>query len=67
LKVAFPIHPGLVSTDRAIESWGEERLKKFGGISPEESVESVLKVIDEATVEKDGGVFRNYDGSVIPW
>jgi hypothetical protein len=34
-----------------------------GPISPEESVEMVLSVIDKATVDKDGGAFVSHYGN----
>lgn len=34
-----------------------------GSISPEQSVDMVLKVIDEATVEKSGGSFVSHYGN----
>lgn len=50
-------HPGWVRTD-------------MGGpnatLSPEESVRSMLKVIDGLT-GKDSGKFFNYDGAPLPW
>jgi NAD(P)-dependent dehydrogenase (short-subunit alcohol dehydrogenase family) len=50
-------HPGWVRTD-------------MGGanatLSPEESVTSLLKVIDGLT-SKDTGKFYNYDGGTLPW
>jgi NAD(P)-dependent dehydrogenase (short-subunit alcohol dehydrogenase family) len=63
---AIPIHPGLVDTDMARAAVDSETMKSMG-ISTEVSSKSILKIIDEATVEKDGGVFRNFDGSVLPW
>ena len=37
-----------------------------GGISPEESVRSMRKIIDEFTLE-DSGRFIRYDGTGLPW
>jgi hypothetical protein len=67
-SVAIPIHPGTVETDMARSVFvDEQEIRSMGGITSEESAKSVLTLIDEATVEKDGGVFRSYDGSIIPW
>jgi hypothetical protein len=37
-----------------------------GGISPEESVHGMRKVIDEFTLE-DSGRFIQYEGTELPW
>lgn len=51
------LHPGWVKTDMG----GAE-----ADLTPEESVRSVRKVLDNITFA-DSGKFLNYDGSPIPW
>jgi NAD(P)-dependent dehydrogenase (short-subunit alcohol dehydrogenase family) len=65
--VIFPMHPGVVETELIKSVWSDDLVKESGGIKPEESARLILDVTDHATVEKDGGVFRDIDGSVIPW
>jgi NAD(P)-dependent dehydrogenase (short-subunit alcohol dehydrogenase family) len=55
------IAPGMVETPLLRQSGFPGR-----GISPEESVTGMLKVIDGMTLESNGKAI-NYDGSVIPW
>ncbi|KAF7972914.1 hypothetical protein HWV62_16560 [Athelia sp. TMB] len=66
--VAFPISPGAVATDLAKKSASAaldpELAKKYKMISVEESAAAILKLVDEATREKDGGKFLNYDGTI---
>jgi NAD(P)-dependent dehydrogenase (short-subunit alcohol dehydrogenase family) len=50
------LHPGWVST----------RMGGSGGISPEESVRGLRRVIDAFTL-KDSGRFIQYDGTELPW
>ena len=50
------LHPG----------WVRTRMGGSGGISPEESVRGMRKVIDEFALE-DGGRFIKYDGTELPW
>ena len=50
------LHPGWVAT----------RMGGSGGISPEESVRGLRKVIDTFTLE-DSGRFIQYDGTELPW
>lgn len=40
---------------------------KKAPLSPEESVTSMMKVIQGFVLEKDTGKFFNYDGTIIPW
>lgn len=44
-----------------------EQMKKYNIRSVEESVTSILKVVIEATREKDGGRFLNHDGTMLQW
>jgi hypothetical protein len=67
IAVAVLIHPGVVETDMAKGVWDSETIKSHGGITSEASARSILTIVDEATIEKDGGVFRNVDGSILPW
>ncbi|OLN87039.1 putative sterigmatocystin biosynthesis ketoreductase stcE [Colletotrichum chlorophyti] len=64
---SFVIHPGLVTTDMsaAVKASGVD-FKAAGAISPEESVEAMLSVIDAADRETSGQ-FKKYDGTVLPW
>jgi len=64
--VATMLHPGLVETDLSIAALDAEKIKN-GAITTEVSAKAILNIVDGATVEKDGGVFRNYNGDVIPW
>ncbi len=52
------LHPGLVSTD----------MTNFNssGISPEQSVKGLLKIIDALTLENTG-TFWHTNGEVLPW
>tara|TARA_Y100001968_G_scaffold301689_1_gene314210 strand:- start:12502 stop:13167 length:666 start_codon:yes stop_codon:yes gene_type:complete len=52
------LHPGLVST----------RMTSFthNGITPEESVEGLLKIIDKLNLE-NSGTFWHSNGEVLPW
>jgi hypothetical protein len=64
--VAVLIHPGLVETDMSKSNVDSETIKSRA-ISTEVTAQSILTIVDGATVEKDGGVFRYFDGSVLPW
>jgi hypothetical protein len=61
------IHPGVVETDMSKAVWDSETIKSYGGITTEESAKSILNIVDKATIEKDGGVFRSVDGTTYPW
>jgi hypothetical protein len=63
---AILIHPGLVETDLARGAFDSDTIKS-SSITTEVSAKSILAIVDSATVEKDGGVFRNFNGDVIPW
>lgn len=77
----FSIHPGWVGTGMgwyAAKAYGmEEPLPTNGDINTdpsaikpltvEESVDALVKEIDEATRAKTSGTFRMYDGKTIPW
>ncbi len=61
--VAIPIHPGVVATETV------EPLAKrigLGTISPEESIEGMMKIVDGAKVGDEVKLWR-YDGVVLPW
>ena len=65
---AYVSHPGLVVTDMSVSIMGtEEAARSMGAITVEQSVEGLLKVLDGATREETGGVFKSWDGSVLPW
>lgn len=55
------IAPGMVDTDLLRASGFTGR-----GITPEQSVRGMIKVIDEMTLESNNRVV-NYDGKIIPW
>ncbi|KAM0283137.1 hypothetical protein ACHAQH_002618 [Verticillium albo-atrum] len=64
---ALSVHPGLVDTDM-----GNAGAKFFGvpdgaSISVEQSVQAVLKLVDNATRAEHSGKFLNYDGSPLEW
>ena len=61
--VAFPMHPGVVATETV-----EPLAKRIGlaTISPKESIEGMMKIVDKATVEDEVKLWR-YDGAVLPW
>ncbi|EIN06061.1 NAD(P)-binding protein [Punctularia strigosozonata HHB-11173 SS5] len=66
--VVFPICPGLVDTDMA--NYGAERdegvrSRKFKTV--DDTAALLLKVIDRATQENEGGQFMSFDGTKIPW
>jgi norsolorinic acid ketoreductase len=65
---AYVSHPGLVLTDMTLALTGSENsAKQIGAITVDQSVAGLLKTLDGASREKNGGVFMNYDGSVLPW
>jgi NAD(P)-dependent dehydrogenase (short-subunit alcohol dehydrogenase family) len=51
------VHPGYVSTDM-----NDHR----GTVQPEDSVNAMLKVFDDITLETSGS-YRSYTGDAIPW
>lgn len=42
-------------------------LETFTPLTPQQSAIPLIKIIDEATREKDGGEFINVDGTKLPW
>ncbi|KAJ8133539.1 hypothetical protein O1611_g90 [Lasiodiplodia mahajangana] len=65
---SFVIHPGLVLTDMAEQTFGAAGVdpRTIGGIEIEESVQGIASRIRSAT--KDiSGTFQTYDGQVLPW
>ena len=44
-----------------------ELMKQITIITVEESVNGLLKEIDNSTREKTGGTFLNYDGAIFNW
>ncbi|KAF8623181.1 hypothetical protein AX17_007506 [Amanita inopinata Kibby_2008] len=71
--IAFPLAPGMVDTDMARES---RKLEKTGAmasmldahqITPEAAAPQLLNLIDNATREKEGGEFMNFDGTKFAW
>lgn len=51
------LHPGSVKT----------RMGPRNGISPEESVQGMRRLIDNFQLQKDTGRFLRYDGTVMSW
>ncbi|KII84565.1 hypothetical protein PLICRDRAFT_45941 [Plicaturopsis crispa FD-325 SS-3] len=62
--VAFAVHPGTVATDAARLAGA---LDAVPHISVAESVRTVLARVDEATREKNGGMFVTNEGERVPW
>lgn len=44
-----------------------ELMKKYNMKSVEDSAAAILKVVVEATREKDGGRFLSHDGTMLEW
>ncbi|KAB8437442.1 hypothetical protein FH972_025120 [Carpinus fangiana] len=63
---AFPLHPGWVQTDMGNKGAEVMGLEK-AGITTEESVTGMVKVLDAATRETHGGKLWYWDGSKQPW
>jgi len=61
--VAFPIHPGVVATETVKPL--AERIG-LGTIEPRESIEGMMKIVDQVTLEDEVKLWR-YDGVVLPW
>ncbi|TKW57063.1 Norsolorinic acid ketoreductase, partial [Colletotrichum tanaceti] len=63
---SFACHPGVVRTDMN-SSMDDDVLESIGAISVEESVGSMMALLDTASRKTTGGSFRSYDGSTLPW
>ncbi|KAM5440980.1 putative secondary metabolism biosynthetic enzyme [Microsporum ferrugineum] len=64
--ISFAVHPGSVVTENRTAA--AERLGvSVQGISVDQSVLSLLSVLDNATVATTSGTFLNVDGVPIPW
>ncbi|KAI5890000.1 NAD(P)-binding protein [Schizophyllum commune H4-8] len=66
--VIFPICPGAVVTDMLRNA--QEHDPQFGHAKPitaEEAAERVLKIVDNATRENEGGKFLDVSGDVNAW
>ncbi|KAK6211580.1 aflatoxin biosynthesis ketoreductase nor-1 [Colletotrichum tabaci] len=63
---SFACHPGVVRTDMN-SSMGDDVLESIGAISVEESVGSMIALLDTASRKTTGGSFKSYDGSTLPW
>lgn len=59
----------LVTENVATDKLGvfEALTKQFPPQSPKEAAVQLIKIIDEATRDKDGGEFINIDGTKMPW
>ncbi|TKX19851.1 norsolorinic acid ketoreductase-like protein [Elsinoe australis] len=64
---AFTFNPGLVSTDMGKGFTGGVDPVHFGGSTVEDSVNNMLTVMDEASREKVGGKFLQYNGTELPF
>ena len=65
--VSIALHPGWVQTrsgDFAAEEW---KYEAGPPVTVEESVEGMLRVIDQATRATTSGQFVTYEGEVVPW
>ncbi|KIK51420.1 hypothetical protein GYMLUDRAFT_234133 [Collybiopsis luxurians FD-317 M1] len=68
-----PIAPGVVDTDMAAANSEMDKTGTISSvrnqlmISPEECATALIKLIQGATREKDGGEFINFDGTKISW
>ncbi|KZL82466.1 aflatoxin biosynthesis ketoreductase nor-1 protein [Colletotrichum incanum] len=63
---SFVCHPGVVRTDMTGDM-DSNILDAIGAITVEESVGSMMMVVDAANRENTSGNFRSYDGSTLPW
>jgi NAD(P)-dependent dehydrogenase (short-subunit alcohol dehydrogenase family) len=61
--VAFPIHPGVVATETVAPLAARIGL---GTIEPEESIEGMMKIVDEMTGKDEVHLWK-YDGTHLPW
>ncbi|EJU05886.1 NADP-binding protein [Dacryopinax primogenitus] len=66
--VTIPIHPGAVDTDMSAHSASVvAQYAKIPLISPQESAQCVLRVVDSAMRTEQGPRFMSYNGTVLPW
>ncbi|KAJ4988907.1 short-chain dehydrogenase [Stagonosporopsis vannaccii] len=69
--IVWAQHPGMVATDIAKAAYGSLKAQGIDlepyAISVEQSCQSILQVIDSATLEKTHGGFFGPDGAEIPW
>ncbi|KII88997.1 hypothetical protein PLICRDRAFT_160008 [Plicaturopsis crispa FD-325 SS-3] len=72
--VSFAIHPGRVTSDMAAFAKETNKATTDGGsakmpfITPAESAQGILAVVDGATRAETGGAFVSYDGGkTLPW
>lgn len=61
--VAVPMHPGVVGTETVAPL--AKRIG-LGTIEPAESVQGMMKIVDEMTVEDEVHLWK-YDGTKLPW
>ncbi|TQN63925.1 Norsolorinic acid ketoreductase nor1, partial [Colletotrichum shisoi] len=62
---SFACHPGVVRTDMVGSM--DDVLESIGAISVEESVGSMMALLDAASRKITGGSFKSHDGSTLPW
>ncbi|KAJ3515476.1 hypothetical protein NLJ89_g1741 [Agrocybe chaxingu] len=62
--VAFPITPGVITTSKN-DSVGHVSDKLF--IPLDELATSIVKIVDGATREKEGGQFMSFNGTKLDW
>ncbi|EIN06082.1 NAD(P)-binding protein [Punctularia strigosozonata HHB-11173 SS5] len=66
--VIFPICPGAVETDMAkFSAERDEAVRSMQFKTVDDTAALLLKVIDNATRENEGGQFLNFDGAKNPW
>ncbi|EEP81639.1 predicted protein [Uncinocarpus reesii 1704] len=64
--IAFAVHPGSVVTENRTAAAARLGVR-VEGLSVDESVTSLLALLDSATLETHSGTFLNVDGMPIPW
>jgi len=64
--IAFPIHPGFVTTDMGIAGSKAFDTSFMVPLTPEQSAKAVFDKVDSATKE-DSGRFWVYDGTELAW
>jgi len=64
--IAFPIHPGFVTTDMGIAGSKAFDTSFMVALTPEQSAKAVFEKVDSAT-EEDSGRFWVYDGTELAW
>lgn len=63
---SFVLHPGFVATDMGNLAAGLLGME-HAPVTITDSVDGMLRIIDNATKEKHGAKFFEYDGKPYPW